>query len=162
MWVARARWAQVWVVVKLSGEGTQYCIVGGWWVMSQATSSVQRRSFQFDKDGLLFTPLSDHLSSLTAESWPEELTLLCCAICLWRGCFVSPVYKSVPPRLLMLGVLSLGWISFRLTMLVWSELGYEALTLRWTENLHTQIYTCWSTLVTHWSTSSSEYQRNLS
>ena len=28
MWVARARWAQVWMVVKLRAERTQYCIVG--------------------------------------------------------------------------------------------------------------------------------------
>ena len=28
MWVARARWAQVWMVVKLSGEGTQCCSHG--------------------------------------------------------------------------------------------------------------------------------------
>lgn len=30
-----------------------------------------------------------------AESWPEELALLCCAIRLWRGYFVFPVHKSV-------------------------------------------------------------------
>ena len=34
MWVARARWAQVWIIVKVSGEGTQHGIVGGRWVMS--------------------------------------------------------------------------------------------------------------------------------
>ncbi len=61
-----------------------------------------------------FMLLSNHLSSLanmctllslnecpfsfrcklTSDAWPEELALLCCAICLWRGCFVSPTYKS--------------------------------------------------------------------
>ena len=29
MWVGKARWAQVWMVVKLSGQRTQCCIVGG-------------------------------------------------------------------------------------------------------------------------------------
>ena len=29
----------------------------------------------------------------TAEFRPEELALLCCAICLWRGCFVSPIIQ---------------------------------------------------------------------
>ena len=28
----------------------------------------------------------------TAESWPEKLAMLCCAIHLWKGCFVSPMF----------------------------------------------------------------------
>lgn len=32
MWVAKARWDQVCIVVRLSGEGTRYCVVG--WVIS--------------------------------------------------------------------------------------------------------------------------------
>ena len=30
----------------------------------------------------------------TAESWPEELALLCCAMCLWSRCLVSPLQRS--------------------------------------------------------------------
>ena len=55
MWVAQARWAQVWVVAKLSEEGTQYLTAGGWWGTSWSTSSVQRRSLQFDIDGFLYS-----------------------------------------------------------------------------------------------------------
>ena len=99
MWVARARWALVWMVVKLSGEGTQYCIVGGWYVMSQAAASEmivpvwQRWNIDLLWPRWLHCPQNKWVFSLrcklTAESWPEELALLCCAIHLWKGCFVS-------------------------------------------------------------------------
>ena len=102
MWVAQTRWAQVWMVVRPSGEGTPYSIVGGWWVMSSATSSFQRLPVQFDIDGFFYSSFKLSVPSgqdvyiavlqrffsfrceWSSESWPEELALLCCAIC-WPG-----------------------------------------------------------------------------
>ena len=40
-----------------------------------------------------FTPLFSFRCKWIAESWPEELTFLCCTIRLWRGCFVPPVVQ---------------------------------------------------------------------
>ena len=40
---------------------------------------------------------NDFSPSVVSGQWrlEEELALLRCAICLWRGCFVPPMYKSV-------------------------------------------------------------------
>ena len=113
MWVDRARWAQVWIIVKWSGKGTQYSIVGGWQVMSLVTSSVQRRLFQFDIDGLFyfyFKPslLSGHVHIVVLRriifllqksvdsrvlTWGVSPPVMCHLF--RKSLFCLPMYKSV-------------------------------------------------------------------
>lgn len=65
--------------------------------MLYSTSSVNWWSFQFDVDGLLYSsykPSAFRVWTLLSLVL-QELSLLCCAMCLWCGCFVSLMYKSV-------------------------------------------------------------------
>lgn len=75
-----ARWAQMWQLVRLSGEGIQRCTASRWQVMSLATSSLQRLLFQFDNGWILL-----HLFQNICLLWPR-----CLHFCPQRNSFSPP------------------------------------------------------------------------
>lgn len=122
-------------------DPSENCVVCGWKTESWSSSSVVGFS-RLTKNGFFSSSLK--LSSLSqmwtllsskapprpldvsAESWPEELTLLCWARCLCSGCLVSPMCRSVQSSLhsmpqtalSSLSVLSSEWKCFCLRVLL--------------------------------------------
>lgn len=97
-----------WALLTESWEGLQS---QHWKMSSQTPSSVQRWLLPFHINGLLDSRLRSASNTCTSSSslrelslacrckytavfWPNEVSRLCCAICLARGSLIFPVHNS--------------------------------------------------------------------
>ena len=89
----------MWVIERVLGYHHQRCFVfffcltwmSSWTPLSNQPSSCSNtRTWLSSKE----CPLSFRCR-WTAESSPEDVAHLCCAICLWRGCFSFPNVYSI-------------------------------------------------------------------